>query len=132
MSSTENTRDSARENDEKIRRVQKKALPKRKMIVQKVGGIDRPFLICVILLLCMGTVMVFSASYPYAKENFGDSYRFAKMQILFAIAGVFVMAMVAKFIDYHFIRRFSGTVMGVGLVLLVLVLLAQRFLLRLA
>ncbi|MBQ7399413.1 MAG: cell division protein FtsW [Clostridia bacterium] len=114
---------AAKEKDEKIKRVQKRALPKRKMIVQKVGGIDRPFLICVILLLCMGTVMVFSASYPYAKENFGDSYRFAKMQIIFAIAGVFVMSLVAKFIDYHFIRRFSTTVMGVGLVLLVLVIL---------
>lgn len=110
-------------NEEKIRRVQKNALPRRKMIVQKVGGIDRPFLICVILLLCMGTVMVFSASYPYAKENFGDSYRFAKMQILYAIAGVFVMTFVAKFIDYHFIRRFSTAVLTVGLVLLALVLL---------
>lgn len=110
-------------NEEKIKRVQKNALPRRKMIVQKVGGIDRPFLICVILLLCMGTVMVFSASYPYAKENFGDSYRFAKMQILYAIAGVFVMTFVAKFIDYHFIRRFSTAVLTVGLVLLVLVLL---------
>lgn len=122
MNNSGNVHGGADNNNEKIRRVQRKALPRRKMIVQKVGGIDRPFLICVILLLCMGTVMVFSASYPYAKENFGDSYRFAKMQILFALVGVFVMAMVAKFIDYHFIRRFSGVVMGVGILLLVLVL----------
>ena len=111
-----------RENGDKIKRVRKNALPKRKMIVQRVGGVDRPFLICVILLLCMGTVMVFSASYPYAKENFGDSYRFAKMQILYALAGLFVMSFVIKFIDYHFIRRFSKTIMGVCLVLLLLVL----------
>ncbi|MBO4950427.1 MAG: cell division protein FtsW [Clostridia bacterium] len=122
MNNNGNVRRENGVNDEKIRRVQKNALPRRKMIVQKVGGIDRPFLICVILLLCMGTVMVFSASYPYAKENFGDSYRFAKMQILYAIAGVFVMSFVAKFIDYHFIRRFSTTVLTVGLVLLALVL----------
>ncbi len=119
-----NNNDNAntQKQDERIRRVHRNALPKKNVLVQKVGGIDRPFLICVILLLCMGTVMVFSASYPYAKENFGDSYRFAKMQILFALAGVFVMAFVAKFIDYHFIRRFSKVVMGAGLVLLVLVL----------
>ena len=116
-----NTQD--RYDDGKMKRVRQNALPKRKMIVQKVGGVDRPFLICVILLLCMGTVMVFSASYPYAKENFGDSYRFAKMQILYALAGVFVMSFVIKFIDYHFIRRFSKTVMAVGIGLLVLVLL---------
>ena len=53
---TENT------SDERTKRVHKKALPKRNVIVQKVGGVDRPFLICVILLLCMGTVMVFSSS----------------------------------------------------------------------
>lgn len=111
------------QNEIKNRRVNKRALPKRKMIVQKVGGVDRPFLICIILLLCMGTVMVFSSSYPYAKENFGDSYRFAKMQILFAIAGVFVMTVVAKFVDYHLIRRFSKVIMGVGIVLLILVLI---------
>lgn len=117
-----NNSGQSRENVEKIKRARKNALPKRKMIVQKVGGVDRPFLICVILLLCMGTVMVFSASYPYAKENFGDSYRFAKMQILYAIAGLFVMSFVIKFIDYHFIRRFSTVVLGVGMVLLLLVL----------
>ena len=119
-----NNRNGAKQlNDDRNARSYKNALPRKKMIVQKVGGIDRPFLICVILLLCMGTVMVFSASYPYAKENFGDSYRFAKMQIIYAIAGVFVMTFVAKFIDYHFIRRFSTAVMGAGIVLLVLVLL---------
>lgn len=109
--------------NEKVKRVQKNALPKRKMIVQKVGGVDRPFLICIILLLCMGTLMVFSSSYPYAKENFGDSYRFAKMQIIFAFIGLFVMSMITIFIDYHFIRRFTRVVFLTGIVLLVLVLL---------
>ena len=121
MNNNTDSKDFAAENGERIRKVQKKALPRRKMIVQKVGGIDRPFLICVILLLCMGTIMVFSASYPYAKENFGDSYKFAKSQILYALLGVFVMSFVARFIDYHLIRRFSKTVMLAGIVLLVLV-----------
>ena len=110
-------------DSEKLKRI-KKAAPRRKMIVEHVGGVDRPFLICIILLLCMGTVMVFSSSYPYAKENFGDSYRFAKMQILFAIAGVFVMSFVVKFIDYHLIRRFTKPVLYVSIALLVLVLVA--------
>ncbi len=104
------------------KRVERKAQPKRRILVQRVGGVDRPFLICVILLLCLGTVMVFSSSYPYAKENFGDSYRFARMQILFAIAGVVAMSFISTFIDYHFIRRFSRVLFGIGLVLLVLVL----------
>ena len=122
MNNGEMNRSTGPENNEKVKRVQRNALPKRKMIVQKVGGVDRPFLICVILLLCMGTLMVFSSSYPYAKENFGDSYRFAKMQVLFAIAGVFVMSVIIKFVDYHFIRRFTIPIFVVGILMLVAVL----------
>ena len=110
------------QNEMNNRRVNKNALPKRKMIVERVGGVDRPFLICIILLLCMGTVMVFSSSYPYAKENFGDSYRFARMQTLYAVSGIIIMSLVSKFVDYHLLRRFSTVIMGTGIVLLVLVL----------
>ena len=109
---------------ERRKKIQRNAQPRRKMIVQKVGGVDRPFLICVILLLCMGTVMVFSSSYPYARENFGDSYKFAKNQIMFALAGLFVMWLVVKFIDYHFIRKFTKPVFFIGIALLVAVLVA--------
>ena len=107
---------------ERIKKIQKKASPGRRVLVQKVGGVDRPFLICILLLLCMGTVMVFSASYPYAKEYFDDSYRFARSQIGFALFGLFVMAVVAKFFNYRFIRRFSKIVLIVGILMLVAVL----------
>ena len=119
----DNNRNGKQAVSDKLKKVHTHALPKRKMIVQRVGGVDRPFLICVILLLCMGTLMVFSSSYPYAKENFGDSYRFAKMQIIFAIGGLAVMSIIAFFVDYHFIRRFTRPVFAVGIFLLVLVLL---------
>lgn len=107
---------------ERIKKIQKKASPGRRVLVQKVGGVDRPFLICILLLLCMGTVMVFSASYPYAKEYFDDSYRFARSQIGFALFGLFVMAVVAKFFNYRFIRRFSKIVLIAGILMLVAVL----------
>ena len=95
--------------------------PKRRIVVQLVGGVDRPFLVTVILLLCLGTVMVFSASYPYANANFeGDSYHFAKRQILFALAGLAVMAFVArsKIFDYHFLRKIAFPTLAVSIVLL--------------
>ena len=95
--------------------------PKRRIVVQLVGGVDRPFLVTVILLLCLGTVMVFSASYPYANANFkGDSYHFAKRQILFALAGLAVMAFVArsKIFDYHFLRKIALPTLAVSIVLL--------------
>ena len=119
-----NNQSNTRDFEARQKRVQRNAQPKRKMIVQKVGGVDRPFLICVILLLCMGTVMVFSSSYPYARENFGDSYRFAKNQIMFALAGIVVMSLVIKFIDYHIIRKFTKPVFLVSIALLVAVLVA--------
>lgn len=103
--------------------------PKRRIVVQLVGGVDRPFLITVILLLCLGTVMVFSASYPYANANFeGDSYRFARRQILFALVGLGVMAFVArsKIFDYHFIRKVSVPYLLMSVLLLAGVLVFGR------
>ncbi len=99
----------------------RRASPKRRIVTQLVGGVDRPFLVTVILLLCLGTIMVFSASYPYANANFkGDSYHFAKRQILFAVAGLIVMSFVAKtkIFDYHFLRKVSKIALGVSVVLL--------------
>ncbi len=121
--------------EHRMQKVKRNASPSRRVLVQKVGGVDRPFLICIILLLCMGTVMVFSASYPYAKEYFDDSYRFARSQIVFALLGLFVMWVVVRFFDYHVIRKFSRLVLVVGILLLLAVLVtgsgakgAQRWL----
>lgn len=117
--------------DENVRvsRKTRRHAPKRRIVVQLVGGVDRPFLITVILLLCLGTVMVFSASYPYANANFeGDSYRFARRQILFALVGLGVMAFVArsKVFDYHFLRKVSVPYLAVSVVLLAGVLVLGR------
>ncbi len=111
------------ENARTTKRSVRKGVPKRKMIVELVSGVDRPFLVTVILLLCMGTIMVFSSSYPYAREYYNDSYKFARMQVVFAISGIVVMALVARFVHYRLIRRFSKAVMIVGVLMLVAVLL---------
>ena len=99
----------------------KKPVAKRRVVVQLLGGVDRPFLVTIILLLCLGTVMVFSASYPYANANFdGDSYHFAIRQVVFAVAGLFVMAFIAKtgVGNYHFLRKFSKIALVVSIILL--------------
>ena len=93
--------------------------PKKKLYV---GGIDRPFLIVVLLLLVLGTVMVFSASYPtaYATRG-GDSYYFARRQIIYAALGV--VAMIAVILipvfDYHYIRRTAEILFVVSYIALV-------------
>lgn len=99
----------------------KKKAPRRRVVVQLLGGVDRPFLITIILLLCLGTVMVFSASYPYANANFnGDSYHFAKRQIIFALLGLVIMSVIAKtgIGNYHILRKFSKIALVVSIMLL--------------
>lgn len=83
------------------------------------GGMDRIFLIIVILLLCYGSVMVFSSSYVYAKnnQNIQDSFYFVKKQTFFAIAGAAIM-IVVSFIDYGFIKKFTVPIFAVSFLLL--------------
>ncbi len=51
-------------------------------------GTDKRLLVIIIALLVFGSVMVFSASGPYAKRNYGDSLYFVRRQIFWAIIGV--------------------------------------------
>jgi len=50
--------------------------------------------------------MVFTASYAYALDKYGDSYYFIKRQIQNAVIGLAVM-FVAVLVDYRIIRRFT-------------------------
>ena len=96
-------------------------------IVRIKGGIDRPMLIIIILLLCFGSVMVFSSSYAYALSRYNDSYYFIRRQLLFAALGVAAMLFITLF-DYRTIRKFTNIFyLGcVGLLAIVLVVgLAQ-------
>ncbi len=102
----------------------RRGTPKKRTVTEYVSGVDRPFLVTVILLLCIGTVMIFSSSYPYAREYFNDSYKFAVNQLVWACAGLAIMALVIHFFTYDIIRRFSKAVLGFGLLMLVLVLVA--------
>lgn len=73
-----------------------------------LGEMDRPFLLIVITLLCIGSIMVFSASYAFAETRFGgDSYYFARRQLRWVIVGVSVMVAVAKFVKYDWLRRWA-------------------------
>ena len=45
------------------------------------AGIDLPFLTIVLVLLTIGLIMLFSASYAYALAYYGNSYHFFKNQL---------------------------------------------------
>ena len=84
----------------------------------KRGKIDITFFSLVLILLTIGLVMLFSASYAYSYEYYGNSYKFISRQALFAVAGVIVMLWVSRW-DYHFFKRFAWVIyLGVNAILL--------------
>lgn len=92
-------------------------------LIAAPGG-KRPDLIlfaATITLLVIGVVMVFSASYTRALNDFGDVYYFIKRQLLWAALGVLAMATVMR-IDYHRYRPFALPALGLSLLLLAVVL----------
>ena len=94
-----------------------KAQRERGTFVRIIGEVDRPFLLIVIALLCIGSVMVFSASYAYGKFYFNDSYYFARRQLGWAVLGLAGMCFTAVFVDYRWIKRFAWLGYGVALLL---------------
>ncbi len=90
------------------------ALPKRKerqRLFSFATGFDMPFFILLILVLAVGLVCLFSASFAYSYyRNDGDSYYYIKRQLIYAIVGVVIMIGVS-FVDYHILRRFAIPVM---------------------
>ena len=97
------------------------ARKKRSGLVQE-GRIDITFLSFVLILLTVGLVMLFSASYAYSYENYGNSYRFILRQAGFALLGIAVMFFFSK-IDYHFWRRCAWLIFGVAVFLLIILLI---------
>ena len=95
--------------------------PKKPLFIKK-GSIDLTFLTILLIILGIGLVMMFSASYSYAYTNYGNSYRFITRQAAFAVVGVALMLFISR-IDYHKLMKISWLVYGVSLILLVLVYL---------
>ncbi len=60
-------------------------------IVREQGSYDYVFLIIVLVLLAFGTVMVYSASFAYAQNKYGDSYYIIVRQALFIVVGLIAM-----------------------------------------
>lgn len=75
--------------------------------VEKRGHLDQPLLLLTMLLLGMGLICLFSASYATAYNNFqGNSTYFIFRQGIFAVGGVVVMLVASKF-DYHKLHYFA-------------------------
>lgn len=88
------------------------------------GSMDIPFFLLLIVIVSIGLVMLFSASYTYSYYNRdGDSTYIFRRQIIFTVLGLIAMYAVSR-IRYEYFKFFAliGVVVSVGLLLLVLVL----------
>ena len=69
-------------------------------------GYDYVFLILVLVLLAFGSVMVYSASYAYAKTRYGDSYYIITRQAVFIAVGL-VLMFIASRVPPDLYKRFA-------------------------
>ena len=103
--------------------------PKRDMTMEQqlaAGPVDLPFLMLALMLVGIGLIMVFSASYATAYYDSSASVQnnplyYIKRQSLFAVIGLIAMYLVSK-LNYQHWRLLTIPMLVVSIVLLVLVL----------
>ena len=97
--------------------------PKRDLTVEEQlarGPMDLPFVMLVLLLLGIGLIMMFSASYATAYYHDGDPMVYITRQAMFGAVGVAAMYVVSK-INYQTFRWMSMPALVGSVLLLVLV-----------
>lgn len=82
--------------------------------------IDYTFLFIVVLMVCVGMVMLLSASTPAARTKYANSYYFFNKQLLFVVVG-FIGMTVASFVDYKIYKKYARYIFSVALFLLFIV-----------
>lgn len=91
------------------------------------NGLDMPLFVFIMVLLAIGLVMLFSASYANSYYYEDDSYHYITRQGGFAVFGIVAMLLISTF-DYHRFHQLALPIAGVSLVLLMMVLLFGRVL----
>ncbi len=93
-----------------------------KLNIYQDGKLDPTFLILVLVLLTVGLICLFSSSYAYALQNYGNSFHFIKKQLFFAVAGVCIMLFLSN-VDYHFYKKFAWIIYFLSVIMLIVVLI---------
>ena len=96
---------------------------KKKVNINLFKGIentDTTLFNVILVMLCFGLIMCFSASAPTAEVRQGDSYYFLRKQMLWAVIGFAAMIFAIK-VDMDKIKRLTGPAYIATLVLLVIV-----------
>ncbi|MCD7722507.1 MAG: putative lipid II flippase FtsW [Clostridiales bacterium] len=85
------------------------------------GAFDVPFFALTMVILAIGLVMLFSASYPYSYYKYDNSYHYFLRQLIFAAVGVVAMLIISK-INFNVFKAFQPIILVVSLALLCIVL----------
>lgn len=86
-------------------RSSKSQVSRKKVKKRNKRGPDLIFLSTLLLILCFGVVMVFSASYYVAMTNQGNRFHFVKRQVMMGLIGLIAMSIVTYAVDYSFFKR---------------------------
>lgn len=73
-----------------------------------------------VILVIIGIIMIYSASYIWAEYKFNDTYKYVKQQALFALIGFILMFFIIK-MDSSFFYRKANLILLSCIVLLILV-----------
>lgn len=90
-------------------------------ITKRIGPMDFPLMITTLLLVLIGVVAVFSASFYSSISESESPYGFAIKQVVFAIIGLICMILSTK-MNYHVWRTFSMPILGISFFLLFIVI----------
>ena len=93
----------------------------KKIEKYRTGNMDRAFLALVLVLVSLGLVMVFSASYANAFYFKGNSMHFITRQFWFAVGGIILMLAISRF-NYRWLRPLALPIYAVTVFLLIAVL----------
>ncbi len=85
------------------------------------GSSDKILLVLAICLSAFGLVMVYSASYIYSQEKFGDGLYYFNKHLVFLMVGATGMV-VCRYLDFRIWRRFALPLFGLSIFLMVLTL----------
>ncbi len=87
--------------------------------------VDFTLVIIILILLCLGLIMLLSASSPKSLSQYGTSYQFFIKQLIFGVLGLVAMAIISK-IDYRFYQKFYKLSWIASIILLALVLVIGK------
>lgn len=99
----------------------KKTKTSLRSLLDTVPRVDTPLVVVTLLLVVFGLIMMFSAGFASALYMFGDSYRYIRKQILFAVAGLIVM-FVVSFVNIKFLHKWAWILYLITEVMLVITL----------